>query len=88
MGVHLLLITVLQMVLTGGVGGVLVASYALSGILLSERPASPTPSFASDYEELMWLAERQRFHVDKQETRRFFQLRQRWPEMHSYRVLG
>jgi len=88
MGVHLLLITVMQMVLTGGVGGVLVGSYALNGILLKEKPAPPTPSFASDYGELMWLAKRQRLHVDHQETRRFFQLRQRWPEMHSHMGLG
>jgi hypothetical protein len=88
MGVHLLLITVLQMVLTGGIGGVLVASYALNGILLKGKPVSTVPSFASDYAELMWLAERQRLHIDDAETRRFFQLRQRWPEMHSRRALG
>lgn len=88
MGVHLILLTVLQMVLTGGVGGVVVTSYALDGVLLKEEPASAVPSFASDYQELMWLAERQRFHADEEETRRFFQLRQRWPEMHSHSVLA
>jgi hypothetical protein len=88
MGVHLILITVVQMVLTGGVGGVVVASYALNDILLKEEPAAAIPSFASDYQELMWLAERQRSHADNEETLRFFQLRQRWPEMHSHKALG
>ena len=80
MGASLFLITVFQMVLIGGVGGVAVTKYALSGLLKDER--APTPSFPSDYHELMWLAQRQRRHADRDETRRFIRLRQEWQAMH------
>ena len=82
MGVHFLLLTVFQMVLTAGQGGVALTKYAHDGVLHKER-AFPSPSFASDYDELMWLAERQRHHTDREETVRFFRLRQSWQSMHS-----
>jgi len=84
MDANYLLLTTLQLTLTSGVGTVSIVAYATRGIFVKEEnPVDNGPKFASDYDELMWLAERQKHHLDKEETRRFFQLRRSWPEMHS-----
>ena len=70
-------------------GAVFIINYAIEGIYVSEAmfPDSD-PRFASEYDELMWLAERQKHHFDRTETKRFFQLRHNWSEMHSLPVAG
>jgi len=89
MDANYLLQTTLQLTLTSGVGAVLIIGYATRGIFVKEEsPLDNGPRFASDYDELMWLAERQKHHLDKEETRRFYQLRHNWPEMHSLLSLG
>ena len=78
------LFTTLQLLLTGGVGGVFILAYATKDIFLTEEePPVDGPRFASDYQELMWLADKQKKHLDIEETHRFYQLRQNWSEMHS-----
>jgi len=85
MDVQFLLLETLQLLFTGGVGGVLIVAYATRGLFATDvTPMASDPPFASDYDELMWLAERQKNHLSKEETQRFYQLRQRWSEMHSF----
>ena len=87
MGIHFLLLDALQIVLTSGVGGVILIGYATKDIMTKEEGSQPGgPRFSSDYQELMWLAERQREHLNAEETRRFYQLRRNWAAMHSYRL--
>ena len=89
MDVQDFLFITLQLLLTGGVGGVFILAYATKDIFLTdEEPPLEGPRFASDYEELMWLADRQRLHINEKETKRFYQLRQEWPDMHSSPVVG
>ena len=89
MNVSYLLLTIVQLLLTAGVGGVFIVNYATRGIFLKEeKPQSGSPRFASDYHELMWLAERQRQHLDVEETQRFYHLRRDWAEMHSLMSLA
>ena len=77
------------MLLTGGVGGVLIVGYATKGVFIrDEALRDDEPRFASDYDELMWLAERQKRHLSHEETQRFFELRQEWTEMHSSPTTG
>jgi len=84
MDANYLLLTTLQLTLTSGVGAVFIIGYATRGIFATEEnQLDNEPRFASDYDELMWLAERQKHHLDNVETRRFYQLRHNWPEMHS-----
>lgn len=85
MGIHFLLLDTVQIILTAGVGGIIILSYAAKDIFLKEESTSADgPNFANEYQELMWLAERQKRHFDVDETQRFFQLRQNWSKMHSY----
>ena len=85
MGVQDLLLITFQMLIFGGVGGVFIVSYATRDIFLKEEaPQVIAPRFASAYEELMWLAEKQKKHPNSEEMRRFFQLRHSWSEMHSH----
>jgi hypothetical protein len=84
-----MLIVMLQMMLTGGVGGVLIVGHATKDLFIEdEGTPAPNRRFASDYNELMWLAERQRRHLSKEETLRFYQLRQEWSEMHTLLGVG
>ena len=77
------------MALTSGAGGVLIVGYATRDLFTKdESPKAADPRFESDYGELMWLAERQRHHPSREESRRFYQLRQRWSEMHGFRPNG
>jgi hypothetical protein len=79
-----LLAVTLQVLLTAGVGGVFLVSYATKDIFLVEEEPKPAEHlFYSEYDELMWLAGRQRQCTDGAETQRFFQLRHHWSEMHS-----
>ena len=56
---------------------------AVKSILVSEEAARvPKPRFASEYDELMWLAEKQKGSLSEEETLRFYELRDHWPEMH------
>ena len=56
---------------------------ATKGIFLKEEaPVPEEHRFASDYQELMWLAERERHNPSPEERRRFYQLRDKWPLMH------
>jgi len=74
------------MVISGGLEGIVVVNYPFTGILVSEEAIKiPRPHFASEYDELMWLAEKQRGSLTEEETRRFYELRDWWPEMHSDR---
>lgn len=85
MGIYFLLLDTVQVILTAGLGGVLLFGYAFKDLLPSEEnPQADAGSFADDYQELMRLAERQRQNLDAGETQRFFQLRQDWSRMHSY----
>jgi len=78
------LVTTLQLVLTSGVGGMLIVNYAMRDLFVKEEGSlSNEPRFATDYEELMWLAQRQKHHINGEETRRFYKLRQEWTEMHA-----
>jgi hypothetical protein len=84
MGIHHVLITSLQLLLTSGVGAALIVGWSTKGLFLKdETPAPEEHRFANDYQELMWLAERQKRHLDTEETRRFYQLRRSWAGMHS-----
>lgn len=71
--------------LTGGVGGVFIVNYAAEGLFVldGEDTQTDAPRFATDYQELMWLAEKQKRNLDTVETQRFYQLRRHWSEMHS-----
>ena len=85
LGIQDILITTLQLLLTSGVGTVFIINYAINGIYVREEmPVATQPRFASDYDELMWLAERQKHHFDSIETKRLYQLRHNWPKMHSF----
>ena len=76
--------TLLQLVLFGGVGGVILVSYATKGIVLGEGQRSRTKlQFASDYDELMWLEEKQKVGATEEETLRFYELRDHWTDMHA-----
>ena len=87
MGIQLLLVTTLQLILTSGVGTVLIVGYATKDLFSREEsPAEDSLRFANEYQELMWLAERQKHHVDVEETQRFYQLRHDWTRMHSFNV--
>ena len=89
MDTQFLLLETLQLVLTSGVGGVLIVGYAAKDIFATEEvPLMKEPKFGSDYDELMWLAGRQRHHLSNEETRRFYQLRRRWTEMHAFPGIG
>ena len=84
MGIHFLLLETVQIVLTSGVGGVFILNYATKGLFLKDNePWVDAHGFASDYQELMWLAERQKQHLSEEEMHRFYQLRDNWPKMHS-----
>jgi len=75
--------SVLQLVLIGGIGGIVVVKYATEGIILpGEESRGAKPKFANEYDELMWLAEKQRGSLSEEEMLRFYQLRDKWPEMH------
>jgi len=79
----------MQLLLTSGVGSVFILNFATKDIFVKEEvPVDNEPRFATDYDELMWLAERQKQHLDSRETRRFFQLRRGWPEMHTSLATG
>jgi hypothetical protein len=84
MGIHQVLITTFELLLTSGIGSALLVSLATKDLFLKEEPpASERHRFVSDYQELMWLAEKQRHRLTAQETRRFYQLRDNWPRMHA-----
>ena len=85
MDVQNLLFTALQLLLTGGVGGVLILGYATKDIFVKkeEERLKEEPRFLSEYQELMWLADKQRKHLNAEEAHRFYQLRNNWSEMHS-----
>ena len=81
------LITTLQLILTGGVGGVFIVTYATRDLFLREvEPPLERPNFASDYQELMWLVEKRGQGLTTQEVRRFYQLRKEWSKMHAWNV--
>jgi len=83
------LLSAVQLLLTSGVGAVLILNFATRDVFVKEEiRADNEPRFATDYDELMWLAERQKQHFDSKETRRFFQLRREWPEMHTFASFG
>lgn len=89
MDVQFLLLEALQILLTSGVGGVLILDYATKGLFANDSATvASDPPFPSDYDELMWLAERQKHYLSKEETQRFYRLRQRWSEMHSLLPAG
>ena len=89
MDAQFLLLETLQVLLTSGVGGILIVTYATRDLFIKDaNPQPPESQFASDYSELMWLAEKQRHHVSREESRRFYQLRREWPEMHAFLTNG
>ena len=58
-------------------------TYATKEILLSEEGHIVSKlRFLSEYDELMWLAEKQKGSLSEEETLRFYELRDHWPEMH------
>ena len=59
-------------------------NYATNDILFSKKGSRISkPHFISEYDELMWLAKKQKGNLSEEETLRFYELRDRWPEMHS-----
>jgi len=89
LGIHHILLIALQYLLTGGLGGVIIVGYATRDLFVTEeRPRSEGHRFASDYQELMWLAEKQKRHLNVEETRRFYQLRRQWSDMHAFAGFG
>jgi len=65
-------------------GGVFIVNYATMDILVLETKSRVSrPRFFSEYDELMWLAEKQKGSLGEEETLRFYELREHWPEMHS-----
>ena len=83
------LLSAVQLLLTSGVGAVFILNFATKDIFLREDTQMDNePRFSTDYDELMWLAERQKQHLDSRETRRFFQLRREWSEMHASPATG
>jgi len=79
-----LLTEIFQLLVTGGVGGALIVGLATKDILVKEETTIPDKQqFTSEYEELMWLADRQRHRLTSEEMRRFYQLRREWTLMHS-----
>jgi len=84
-----LLLEAVQLLLTSGVGAVLIVDFATRDIFVKEEMhVHNEPKFATDYDELMWLAGRQKQDHDSKEIRRFFQLRREWPEMHTVASFG
>jgi hypothetical protein len=80
-----LLVVTLEILLTSGVGGAIIVGYATKDLFLTEEKPLPEGSrFSSDYQELMWLADKQRHHLSEEETHRFYELRHNWSEMHSF----
>lgn len=80
---YAILLTSFQMILVGGIGGIPLMAYATSGLFLKKEPPSETLAFTSEYHELMWLASRARGGLTEGEMLRFYELRDRWPTMHS-----
>ena len=59
-----------------------IVEYATNGVFMREEaPVAEEHGFVSAYQELMWLAEKQRHRVSSEETRRFYQLRHDWSDM-------
>ena len=83
MGIHFLLLDTVQIILTSGGAAVFILSYATRDIFLREESPQPDGRFASQYDELMWLANKERGNTSLEERRRFFRLRHDWYEMHS-----
>jgi hypothetical protein len=76
--------TAFQLTLIGWIGGVFIVNYATRDLFVSEeRSKTSKPHFVSEYDELMWLADKQKGSLSEEETLRFYELRDRWPEMHS-----
>lgn len=76
--------TLLQLALFGGAGGAVLLNYATKGIVLTQGESETArPRFASDYDELEWLEERQKAGATEEETLRFYELRDRWTDMHA-----
>jgi len=66
---------------------VLIVGLSTKGIFVKEEePTTYKLQFASEYQELMWLAEKQRYTPSAEETRRFYQLRHSWPDMHAFKM--
>jgi len=87
LGIHFLLLDAVQIVLTSGVGAVFILGYATKDLFVKdESPQQSGPHFASEYQELMWLAERERSHASVEERQRFYQLRHDWVRMHSFSI--
>jgi len=82
LGVTSALSTIVQLALLGGVGGIVVVKHAIRGITISDVKPKAKPSFPSEYDELMWLEEKQKDSLTEEETLRFYELRDKWPEMH------
>jgi len=83
LGITSVLLTIVQLAHVGGVGGIVVVKHAVKGIKIPEKETKVSKlRFASDYEELMWLAEKQKGSLSEEEILRFYQLRDRWPVMH------
>ena len=71
LGIHHLLISTLQLILTGGVGGVFIVAYATRDLFLEEEESPDgQPVFLSDYEELKWLAKKEKRQLSEEEIRR------------------
>jgi hypothetical protein len=84
MGVEVLLSFLAPWMIPSAVGGVFIVRYAMKDVMVKEENLNPEESpFPSEYDELMWLAEKEKGHISDDERKRFFQLRNRWPEMHS-----
>ena len=79
-----LLLQSLTLILTAGVGGVVLVGYAARDLFLKDEEPPAKPRFDSDYQELMWLALLLREHASTEQMRRFYQLRGSWPAMHSH----
>ena len=74
------------MILTVGVPGVFLLNYATKDLFLHEKEETPASEaqFRSEYDELMWLAEKEKHApLSEKEMLRFYELRDKWPEMHA-----
>ena len=88
LGLQVIIGIIFQLVLFGGVGGVILVNYAMKGIILGEGAHNVTKlEFTSDYDELMWLEEKQKVGATEAETLRFYELRDHWTDMHADRPL-
>jgi hypothetical protein len=76
------ILTALQLTLIGWIGGVFLVNYAIRDVFVSEKSNTSKPHFVSEYDELMWLAEKQKGSLNEEETLRFYELRDKWSEMH------